>query len=77
MEKQHGQCVWGCVGRLWLMAAIVGLAGSCGLLSAQTIEREVLSSGGEAVRQTLGQGGEPCLMTWTIGEPMGETYAGS
>ena len=77
MEKQHGQCVWGRVGRLWLMAAIVGLAGSCGLLSAQTIEREVLSSGGEAVRQTLGQGGEPCLMTWTIGEPMGETYAGS
>ncbi|MDE5606784.1 MAG: T9SS type A sorting domain-containing protein, partial [Bacteroidales bacterium] len=25
----------------------------------------------------LGQGGEPCQMTWTIGEPMGETYAGS
>lgn len=77
MEKQHGQCVWGRVRRLWGMAAVMGIAGSCGLLSAQTIEREVLSSGGAAVRQTLGKGGESCLMTWTIGEPIGETYAGS
>lgn len=77
MEKQHGQCVLERVGRLWLMVAVMGLAGSCGLLSAQTIEREVLSSGGAAVRQTLGTGGEPCLMTWTIGEPIGETYAES
>ncbi len=77
MEKQHGQRVLGRKGGLWLPVVLVGLAGSFGLLSAQTIEREVLSSGGEAQRQTLGTGGEPCLMTWTIGEPIGETYAGS
>ncbi|MDE6440115.1 MAG: hypothetical protein K2K51_03745 [Bacteroidales bacterium] len=77
MEKQYGQHVGGRETRLWLMAAILGLGGSLGLLSAQTIEREVLSSGGETKRQTLGFDGELCVMTWTIGEPIGETYAGS
>lgn len=65
------------MGRLWVMAAILWFGGSFGLLSAQTIEREVLSSNGETKRQTLGVGGESCVMTWTIGEPIGETYAGS
>ena len=77
MEKQYGQRVWGRVERLWPLAVLLGLGGSCGLLSAQTIEREVLSSGGEAKRVTLGTGGVSCLMTWSIGEPIGETYAGS
>ena len=77
MEKQYGQHIGGRCARLWLMAAILGLGGSLGLLSAQTIGREVLSSGGETKRQALGFGGEACLMTWTIGEPIGETYAGS
>ena len=77
MEKQHGQRVSTHKGGLWRLVAVVGLAGAFGSLSAQTIGREVLSSGGAAERQTLGAGGEPCLMTWTIGEPMGETYAGS
>ena len=77
MEKQYGQHVLGRIGRLLTLAVFWVLGGSCGLLSAQTIGREVLASGGAEERQTLGTGGEPCLMTWSIGEPMGETYANS
>lgn len=77
MEKQHGQRVSTHKGGLWRLVAVMGFAGAFGPLPAQTIERDVLSSGGAAERQTLGSSGKPCLMTWTIGEPMGETYAGS
>lgn len=57
----------------WVLC--IGLWG--GLLSAQTVEREALSSGGAGVAATLGTDGARCTMTWTIGEPIGETYAGS
>ena len=77
MEKQYGQHVRGRIGRLLTLAVFLGLGGSCGLLSAQTIGREVLASGGAEERQTLGTGGDPCLITWSIGEPMGETYTNS
>ena len=47
-------------------------------MSAQTIGREVISSAGTLVtNKPLGEGGVPCSMTWVIGEPIGETYAGS
>lgn len=80
MKKRRGWNATGCLkARAMALAfGLVCLAGALGgRLSAQTVERAVLSAGGSTQRQTLGQGGTPCLMTWTIGEPLNETYAGS
>lgn len=80
MKKRNGRNIADFAGIRRLLSGLlaVGLAG--GLVcpaSAQTLERAVFSAGGSVERRPLGQGGAPCLVTWTIGEPLNETYAGS
>ncbi len=77
MEKQNRRRPTGFAGILWGMVAISWIVNPVGILSAQTLGREVLSAGGSVGQRTLGTGGTPCLVTWTMGEPLNETYAGS
>lgn len=64
---------WACA-----LVSAFGWALGGGELSAQTIEREVISSAGAVVAKApLGEAGIPCSLTWVIGEVMSETYAGS